>query len=74
VLVTRRLPETVEARLRRDYNARFNENDHLYSREEMLAKSEGTDALLITMEDQMDANLVSIAAVREDDSHFFGRL
>ena len=59
VLVTRRLPETVEARLRRDYNARFNENDHLYSREEMLTKAEGTDALLITMEDQMDGNLVS---------------
>ncbi|MBI3113588.1 MAG: D-glycerate dehydrogenase, partial [Rhodospirillales bacterium] len=31
VLVTRRLPSAVEARLRRDYDARLNPDDRLYS-------------------------------------------
>lgn len=37
VLVTRRLPEAVEGRLARDYEARFNKKDTLYSDDELVA-------------------------------------
>ncbi len=36
VLVTRKLPEAVEERLRRDYEARLNPDDTLYSKDELL--------------------------------------
>lgn len=59
LLVTRRLPDAIESRIRRDYEARFNANDRLYSREELLSLSNGADALLITVQDQLDAGLIS---------------
>ncbi len=46
VLVGRKLPPAVEARLARDYQARLNESDRLYSSEELLALAEGADAIL----------------------------
>ena len=46
VLVTRKLPEAVEARLARDYRPRFNPDDRLHSRDELLALAEGADAIL----------------------------
>jgi len=63
LLVTRRLPDAVESRIRRDYEARFNANDRLYSREELLSLSKGADALLITVQDQLDAGLISCLPV-----------
>ncbi len=41
VLVTRKLPEAVEARLRRDYKPEFNQEDRLYSSEELIEQAEG---------------------------------
>ena len=46
VLVTRKLPEAVEARLARDYNARFNHDDRLHSSEDVIALAEGVDGIL----------------------------
>ena len=46
VVVTRKLPEAVEARLARDYQARFNQADRLYDSQELLALTEGADAVL----------------------------
>jgi len=46
VLVTRRLPEAVQDRLRRDYDPVFNDDDHVFSREELLDKARGMDAIL----------------------------
>ena len=40
VLVTRKLPEAVEARLARDYQARFNPEDRLYTTAELLAQAD----------------------------------
>jgi lactate dehydrogenase-like 2-hydroxyacid dehydrogenase len=59
LLVTRRLPDAVESRIRNDYQARFNATDRLYSRKELLTQSNGADALLITAQDRMDADLIS---------------
>jgi lactate dehydrogenase-like 2-hydroxyacid dehydrogenase len=46
VLVTRKLPEAVEARLRRDYQARLNPTDRLYSKAELMESATGAQAIL----------------------------
>lgn len=58
VLVTRKLPDAVEARLKRDYTPRLNKEDKLYTPEELLAKSQGADALLITGQDHLTAKTI----------------
>jgi lactate dehydrogenase-like 2-hydroxyacid dehydrogenase len=57
--VSRRLPEQVESRIARDYDARINPDDHAYSSDELLKLSIGADALLITGQDRMDARTIS---------------
>ncbi len=59
LVVTRRLPAAVEARIKLHYEAYFNANDRLYTRDELVAESDGADALLITQQDRMDASLIS---------------
>ena len=39
VLVTRKLPPAVEDRLRRDYQARLNPDDRLYSKDELIEQA-----------------------------------
>jgi lactate dehydrogenase-like 2-hydroxyacid dehydrogenase len=46
VLVTRKLPDAVEGRLRRDYEARLNPDDRLYTRDELIEAAMGTQAIL----------------------------
>ena len=46
VLVTRKLPAAVEDRLRRDYQARLNPDDRLYSQDELIENARGTQAIL----------------------------
>jgi lactate dehydrogenase-like 2-hydroxyacid dehydrogenase len=46
VLVTRKLPDAVEARLIRDYDARLNSSDKLMSAEEIVSGAQSADALL----------------------------
>jgi len=46
VLVTRKLPAAVEDRLRRDYHARLNPDDRLYSQDELIENARGTQAIL----------------------------
>ena len=46
VLVTRKLPATVEAHLSERYDAILNPDDALYSSEELIAKTKGCDAIL----------------------------
>lgn len=58
ILVTRKLPAPVEARLARDYTPRFNEADKLYTTQELLEKSQGADALLITGQDHLTAEVI----------------
>ncbi len=63
VLVTRRLPAPVEARLARLFEARLNADDHVMGRAEILEKAKGCDGLLVTPVDRMDAE--TIAALPE---------
>ena len=46
VLVARKLPDAVEARLAADYDARFNPDDRLYTSDELIALSDGADAIV----------------------------
>ena len=58
ILVTRKLPEAIENRLAQKYTVRLNEADHPYSSEELITHAQGADALLITMTDQLTAELI----------------
>jgi lactate dehydrogenase-like 2-hydroxyacid dehydrogenase len=46
VVVTRKLPPAVEDRLRRDYDPRLNEEDRLYTTDELIERAKGADAIL----------------------------
>ena len=46
VFVTRKLPVAVEDRLQRDYQARLNPDDRLYSRDELIERARGAQAIL----------------------------
>ncbi len=59
VLVTRKLPEAVEDRLRRDYDARLNPDDRLYDGDEIVERAEGAVAILPCHTERFTAELVA---------------
>jgi lactate dehydrogenase-like 2-hydroxyacid dehydrogenase len=58
VFVTRKLPEAVHERLRRDYEPRLNLGDRLYSGEELVQLTTGADALLPCPTDKLSAAVI----------------
>lgn len=58
VLVTRKLPDAVEARLRRDYDARLNPTDRLYSRNELIEAARGARAILPCHTEKFTADVI----------------
>jgi lactate dehydrogenase-like 2-hydroxyacid dehydrogenase len=58
VLVTRQLPEAVEQRLSRDYDARLNTSDKIYTTDELLALAEGTEAIIPCHTENLRANVI----------------
>ena len=59
VLVTRKLPDAVEARLSRDYDARLNPTDTLYSPDDIIARAEGCDAILPCHTEKFTADVIA---------------
>jgi glyoxylate reductase len=59
VLVTRKLPHAVEARLERDFAAHFNADDHAMLPDELLASAEGCGGLLITPADKFTSAVIA---------------
>jgi lactate dehydrogenase-like 2-hydroxyacid dehydrogenase len=59
VLVTRKLPPNVEARLRRDYEPRFNAEDRLYTTAELLALAHGADIILPCHTEKLSADVIA---------------
>lgn len=57
VLVTRKLPDAVEARLARDYEALLNPTDALYERNDLLKRAEGADAIMPCHTEHFDADV-----------------
>ena len=59
VFVTRRLPDAVEERLRRDYRPRLNPGDQVYGPDELIAGSAGAAAILTCATDPWPALLIA---------------
>lgn len=58
VLVTRKLPEAVEARLARDYAPRFNQDDHVFSADELVERAEGVAAIVSCHSEHFSAEII----------------
>lgn len=58
ILVTRKLPQAVEDRLRRDYDPRFNEEDRLYSADELIRRAAGANAILPCHTERFTAEVI----------------
>jgi lactate dehydrogenase-like 2-hydroxyacid dehydrogenase len=58
VFVTRMLPPAVEARLTRDYDARLNPGDRIYTPDELAARAADADAMLICTSEKITAALI----------------
>jgi lactate dehydrogenase-like 2-hydroxyacid dehydrogenase len=59
ILVTRKLPDAVEDRLRRDYEPRLNPGDDLYSSDELIKRAEGADAILPCHTEKFTAEVIA---------------
>ena len=59
ILVTRKLPDAVEARLRRDYDARLNPGDILYSGDEIIERAKDVDAILPCHTEKFSAEVIA---------------
>jgi len=58
VFVTRKLPVAVEDRLQRDYQVRLNPDDRLYSRDELIERSTGAQAILPCHTEHLSADVI----------------
>jgi glyoxylate reductase len=58
ILVTRRLPAQVEARMATLFDARFNETDAPLSANELVTQLAGKDVLVSSITDRLDADLI----------------
>jgi lactate dehydrogenase-like 2-hydroxyacid dehydrogenase len=58
VLVTRKLPQAVEDRLRRDYQARLNPDDRLYSKDELVEHAKGAQAIMPCHTERLSADVI----------------
>ena len=57
--MTRKLPEAVEARLARDYEARFNAEDRVYSGDEIIELAAGADAIIPCHTEKLSAEVIA---------------
>ena len=61
VIVTRKLPDVIETRMRELFDARLNENDHPMSQAELVAAAKEADVLVPTVTDRIDRAVISQA-------------
>jgi glyoxylate reductase len=61
VVVTRRLPDTIETRMRELFKASLNIDDHAMSRDELIEAVKTADVLVPTVTDEIDAEIVAAA-------------
>jgi len=64
VIVTRKLPDIVETRMRELFDARLNETDEPFSRERLAEAMAEADVLVPTVTDTIDADLLAGAGER----------
>ncbi|MGW8229338.1 MAG: 2-hydroxyacid dehydrogenase [Gammaproteobacteria bacterium] len=58
VLVTRKLPQAVEARLARDYDAWFNKQDTVYNSKQIIDLAAGADAIIPCHTEKLTAEVI----------------
>ncbi|MGD8644183.1 MAG: D-glycerate dehydrogenase, partial [Chromatiales bacterium] len=58
VLVTRKLPPAVEDRLQRDYDARLNADDRVYTADELVELAEGAIAIMPSHTESLNAEVI----------------
>src|SRR4051794_20755273 len=61
VIVTRKLPEVVETRMRELFNTRLNEDDHPLSRQELADAVGSAEVLVPTVTDRIDKTVIAQA-------------
>ena len=59
ILVTRKLLQSNEERLKTLYDVKLNSNDELYSQKKLIELSEGCDGILSALTDKLDANTIN---------------
>jgi lactate dehydrogenase-like 2-hydroxyacid dehydrogenase len=59
IVIARKVPPAVAARLSRDYEPRFNDEDRLLPIEELLERAEGADGLLICHTERLTAEVIA---------------
>jgi lactate dehydrogenase-like 2-hydroxyacid dehydrogenase len=59
LLVTRRLTDAVQARAARDYDATFNEDDHVFSTEELVERCQSVDAVLPCHSEHFSSDVIA---------------
>jgi glyoxylate reductase len=64
VVVTRRLPKSVETRMRELFDARLNDDDHPLSQAELIEAVKSADVLVPTVTDRIDKALLAQAGER----------
>jgi lactate dehydrogenase-like 2-hydroxyacid dehydrogenase len=64
VVVTRRVPEEVEAELAKDFDVRLNADDHPFTADELKAALRTADGLLPTVSDKLTADVLSVEPLR----------
>lgn len=58
ILVTRKLPEAVEARLQRDYDATLNPDDSVFDGDRLVKESAGHDGILLCSTEKLPAAVI----------------
>ena len=59
ILVTRRLLQSNEDRLKELYEVKLNSNDELYSQKKLIELSEGCDGILSALTDKLDKETIN---------------
>ena len=59
ILVTRKLLQSNEERLKTLYEVKLNSNDELYSQKRLIEMSEGCDGILSALTDKLDADTIN---------------
>jgi lactate dehydrogenase-like 2-hydroxyacid dehydrogenase len=59
ILVTRKLPDAVEARLKSDYEAILNPDDALYSKDELIERVQGAQGILPCHTEKFDSDMIA---------------
>lgn len=66
VIVTRRLPDAIETRMRELFDAKLNVDDVAMTREQLIDAVQRADVIVPTVTDRLDARILSRAGERRE--------